>query len=89
VHSNLVAAAYPHFGEQTAWDLPTRLRVTISDRGQCLPQRKRDMIEFPENGAVAKRDPSIDLPSLSCTTPKHPMLKALPDGIALPVAAHP
>lgn len=54
-----------------------------------MPQRKRDMIEFPENGAVAKRDPSIDLPSLSCTTPKHPMLKALPDGIALPVAAHP
>jgi hypothetical protein len=47
------------------------------------------MIELPENGAVAKGGPSIDLPSLSCTTPKHPMLKAFPDGIALSVAAHP
>jgi hypothetical protein len=89
VYRNLVAAAYPHLGEQTAWDLSTRLRVTISDRGPCLPQRQRDMIELPENGAVAKGGPSIDLPSLSCTTPKHPMLKAFPDGIALSVAAHP
>jgi hypothetical protein len=76
-------------GEQTAWDLPARLRVTISDRGQCLPRRKQDMIELPEDGAVAKRGPSIDLPITSCTTPKHPMLTALPDGIGLPVAAHP
>jgi hypothetical protein len=49
-------------GEHTACDLPISLRVTISERGRCLPHKKHDMVELPEKGAVAKGDPpTLDL----------------------------
>ena len=49
-------------GEQTACDLPISLRVTISERGLCLPHRKQDMVELPEKGGAEKGDPpTLDL----------------------------
>jgi hypothetical protein len=48
---------YWHFGEQTAWDLPTSLRVIISDRGRCFPHKKHDMVDLPGSDEVTKGDP--------------------------------
>jgi hypothetical protein len=54
--------AYWHFGEHTAWDFPTSLRVIISERGRCFPQRKQDMVDLPGTDEVTKGDPpTLDL----------------------------
>ncbi len=65
-HSDVQPAAASsaalHEGEQTAWDLPSILRVTICERARCLPHRKHDMVAAPNDVAAVKGEPdTLDL----------------------------
>jgi hypothetical protein len=51
-----------HDGAQTAWALPSTLRVPIIERGRCLPHMKHDMVALPKEVVATKGEPeTLDL----------------------------
>jgi hypothetical protein len=49
-------------GEQTTCDVPSNLRVVISERVRCLPHRKQDIVAPPNEDATANGEPdALDL----------------------------
>jgi len=49
-------------GAQTAWALPSTLRVPIIERGRCLPHMKHDMVALPKEVVATKGEPeTLDL----------------------------
>ena len=49
-------------GAQTAWALPSTLRVPIMERGRCLPHIKHDMVALPKEVVATKGEPeTLDL----------------------------
>ena len=57
-----MASSSLHDGAHTACDLPSTLRVPISERARCLPHIKHDIVAAPNEVVAANGEPdTLDL----------------------------